>query len=540
MTGWCIAKKGYFIDELFTYGLCNSDGWRIDYYDMYEDYLDHWHDASLFHEYLTVQKDGRFDFAGVVENVSADVHPPVYFMIVHAMCSLLPDVFTKWFGLLPNIAFFVITQILIYSISVELFGKENYMALVPVVLYGFSVGAVNSVTLIRAYMMLAMLCTFQFYVHVRLWNAVRRNDKKHEHILLVVLLCSTCVGFLTQYYYVIFAFFISAAYGIIQMLRKKWKHFCKYAVAMFGGLGCTYCFFPMCYQQILGKEGINTYRGEEAIENLKNSNLGQGLRAYWTIVNDELFCGLMGYAVVLAILGFALYAFTRHYKLSFSESDGTYCIRMLKQTCGSSICININDKGLLALIAGIGCLGYTVVLSKIAAFQTDRYIFCIYPLLVLCFCGVMQALMMHFHWSRKWTVAVMLLAFLTGYSFEYTGDAICYLYETDEARYEQFDAYSDVGVVYVTEGDWSNVSNMLYLSKVESVYCVPQRNIGDLTVALDEYSKTHDEVLVIIENYKYGDQVEAILRDILNNTEFNEYEYELFIGDNVYLLKKES
>lgn len=538
LVGWCIAKKGYFIDELFTYGMCNGEQFRSDFYYMYDDYLNNWHDSSLFHEYLTVQKDGRFDFAGVVENVSADVHPPIYFMIVHAMCSLMPDVFTKWFGLLPNIAFFIITQILLYLISSELFEKEKHMALVPVILYGFSVGAINSVTLIRAYMMLAMLCTLQFYIHMRLWRALRSNDRKREGILLIVLACSTCVGFLTQYYYVIFAFFVSAAYSVIQMLRKNRKHFLKYAVAMFGGLGGAYILFPACYQQILGKEGVNTYRGEEAFENLKNSNLGKRLSAYSVIVDQELFGGLMKYAVIIGMVAAVVYVVLKCVKFTITQNEEGHLIEISKRQVNQTIGFKVTEKGLLAFIATVGCVVYTVVLSKIAAFETDRYIFCIYPLVMLCFCYIMRVLSVHFHWKSNYCIAALLVVALTGYAFAYNGDGVCYMYRDDEKRYEQFDEYSNIGVVYVTEGDWSNVSNMLYLSKVESVYCVPQRNISDLSTALDEYSSTHDEVLVIIENYQYGDRIETILRDILDTTEYNEYEFELFIDDNVYRLKK--
>ncbi len=541
LVGWGIAKKGYFIDELFTYGMSNSVGWRVEFYDMYKDYLNNWHDTSLFHEYLTVQRDGRFDFAGVVNNVSADVHPPIYFLIIHAVCSLMPDVFTKWFGILPNIVFFIITQILIYLLAVELYGNKKYSALIPGLIYGFSVGAINSVTLIRPYMILAMLCTLQFYIHVKLWNAVRQKDKKHEWMLLICLLFSTCIGFLTQYYYVIFAFFISAAYSIIQMLRKNWKHFVKYAVAMFGGLAAAYFVFPTCYQHILGQDGINTYRGEEAFNNLKNSDLAQGLSAFLQIVNEELFCGLLGYILIATLFVLALYVFRRHFQLVLSRCDDAYCIEVSKRAFGNgSICFSITDKGIFSIIAGVGCFGYTVILAKIAAFQTDRYIFCIYPLVILCFCYIIQALAKHFKWNSGLTMGLLLGIALTGYTFQYNGEAVCYLYTGDEERYARFDEFSNMGVVYVTEGDWSNVANMLYLSKVESVYCVPQRNIGDLVTVLDEYNKSHDELLVIIENYKYGDRKSEILRDIIDATEYNEYEYELFIQDDVYRLKKKA
>ena len=537
LIGWGISKKGYFIDELFTYGLSNSDGWRIDFYDMYDDYLNNWHDPSMFHDYLTVQKDGRFDFAGVVENVSADVHPPVYFMLIHAICSLMPDVFTKWFGIMPNILFFIITQCLLYILSRELFGTESYNALVPAVIYGFSIGAINSVLLIRAYMMLAMLCTLQFYIHVKLWNAVQRGNRKQEIFLLAALAGSTVLGFLTQYYYIIFAFFISAAYSVFQMLRRKWAHFARYAAAMFGGLGIAYILFPMCLQQILGKSGVNTYRGEEAFENFKNSNLWQRLGSYTAILNSELFGGLLKYAMILGVL-FIVVRFVRGH-LTFSEcskSDG-FSIEIAKRRKEntSPLTLTVRNADMLAVIAGIGIIGYTVILSKVAAFETDRYIFCIYPLIILCFCYAFAAISKRVFKSGGMAVAVMMAVLLLCDTFGYNGNGICYLYKGDEEKYNRFDEFSNTAVVYVTQGDWSNVSNMLYFTKVESVYCLPQENIGDLSAVLDEYSKTHAQVVVVIEEYVYHDQTTKILWDIIDATDYDEYQHEF---DSVYLLTK--
>ena len=119
---WCRQKEGYYVDEEFTYSLSNS------YYEPFlnftSDYFNTWHDKSYFHNALTVQPGQRMDFASVAYNQGEDVHPPLYYYIIHFLSSLKTDFFSKWIGLAPNLVFFAITLVLTFLLAREVTGDR--------------------------------------------------------------------------------------------------------------------------------------------------------------------------------------------------------------------------------------------------------------------------------------------------------------------------------------------------------------------------------------------------------------------------------
>ena len=149
MLYYCNMKKGYFVDEIWSYGLSNSY-----YHAQLEDNnsLENVKISSeLFKKYLTVDEGKNFKFGSVVNNQMHDAHPPLFYMVLHSVSSLFTGTFSKWFGLIPNIIYFVIVMFLLLKIS-QCVSDNNIFFIAVQVLYGFSIGAINSVTYIRMYM----------------------------------------------------------------------------------------------------------------------------------------------------------------------------------------------------------------------------------------------------------------------------------------------------------------------------------------------------------------------------------------------------
>lgn len=68
-------KKGYFIDEIYSWGLANS------YYKPFVasyDVFDRWVTEDVAADYMTVQKGERFAYQSVYYNQAQDVHPPFF------------------------------------------------------------------------------------------------------------------------------------------------------------------------------------------------------------------------------------------------------------------------------------------------------------------------------------------------------------------------------------------------------------------------------------------------------------------------------
>lgn len=123
---WAVRKEGFFADELYSYGLSNSDyapflSW---YYNGERAYsgtsAEHIYSREDFMSYVAVQEGQRFDYASVYYNQTQDVHPPVFYFLLHTVCSLFPGSFTKWTGLGLNFALFGGTIAALYALGMEI------------------------------------------------------------------------------------------------------------------------------------------------------------------------------------------------------------------------------------------------------------------------------------------------------------------------------------------------------------------------------------------------------------------------------------
>ena len=79
-------KKGYFVDELWGYGLANS------YYHphVYSDdaFNGEYLSPDYFKEYLEVSEEDSFKYGSVFYNQSQDAHPPLFYCVLHTISSI--------------------------------------------------------------------------------------------------------------------------------------------------------------------------------------------------------------------------------------------------------------------------------------------------------------------------------------------------------------------------------------------------------------------------------------------------------------------
>ena len=118
-------KNGTHSDEIWSYGLANSyykpfvylpDGiYQDEYRGGYEgsDITGKWIDGKVMNDYVTVQKGERFTYGSVYHNQVLDHHPPLYYSILHTICSFFPDRFSFWYAYAINRQHGIHTDILI-------------------------------------------------------------------------------------------------------------------------------------------------------------------------------------------------------------------------------------------------------------------------------------------------------------------------------------------------------------------------------------------------------------------------------------------
>lgn len=134
MLMWSLRKEGWFLDEVYSYGLSNStEGPFLT--DLHTD----WENGTVFDrdelmQYVMVAENERFDYATVYYNQTQDVHPPLYYFFLHTVCSLFPGSFTKWTGIGLNFVFLGCTLTAMYALALELL-HDSKKALFACALY---------------------------------------------------------------------------------------------------------------------------------------------------------------------------------------------------------------------------------------------------------------------------------------------------------------------------------------------------------------------------------------------------------------------
>ena len=166
---------GWHSDEIWSYGLANS------YYDPYiymtpeQDYyknVDEWITGDTFRDYLTVDENHRFAYGSVTYNMKHDMHPPLFFWLLHTICSFFPGQFSRWYGYSINFVAFIFIQIYLYLLAKKLL-KDDLAALVVVFLFGFSNMALNNILFVRQYSLVTLFGLMMMYYHVKLLESVK-------------------------------------------------------------------------------------------------------------------------------------------------------------------------------------------------------------------------------------------------------------------------------------------------------------------------------------------------------------------------------
>ena len=207
-------------------------------------------------QYLTIQKEDIFSYVQVIWNQSRDVHPPLFYILVHLVSSFFIGTFSKYIIFLINIIFYILTCIYIYKIF-KLYNKEK-AGIISVIFYGLSIGAISTVMFQRMYMMMTFFVILYTYICIKI---SRKGMQKKEMTKLSIC---TILGFLTQYYFCLFALVIFLILLMhLKGKRKKWI-WENIKLAMLG-----VAIFPASiYHIFFSYRGINNFQ-EGYFERLK-------------------------------------------------------------------------------------------------------------------------------------------------------------------------------------------------------------------------------------------------------------------------------
>ena len=344
---FCVKKTGMFIDEIYSYGLANG------YYTPFlKDVLggnavEKVLTREMIFDYLTVGEEG-LDLVSVYYNQTQDVHPPLFYWLLHLVSRLTPGRFTKWTGLALNLVIYCATLCLLYKISRKLMGSDVIGAAV-VLFYGLSRGGLSTMLMIRMYALLTLLTVLMVYWLIRLMET-------DQPIYIAAVSITIFLGLMTQYYFVFYAFFLCAGYVIRCLFLRKPVKALQFSVAALSGVVMFVLVYPACIDHLLSDRLVS---GTSAVENLSTLSMyAERLRCFDGYVKEGMPVCLAGVALGMAVF---LVRFRRLME------------QLEKESC-------FLQRVLLILMTGLPAF---LIAALAAPVEADRYIYNLYPLVAL-------------------------------------------------------------------------------------------------------------------------------------------------------------
>lgn len=387
-------KEGYHSDEVYTYGTANSiegsflsSKGRQDYTSRYNS---EWISGKLFNDYLCANQETRFRYDYIIHNES-DIHVPLYFVILHTICSFFPDTFSWWYGFSINLISFIVCLVFLFLLVREI-TQDSFMALLVCFFYGFSQAAVNTHIYIRMYALETCLGVISGYAHAKLYN----NSDKFKKILPFIFI-STFLGGMSHLYFWIFEGILSACFWLYFLLKKKYKQMFSYAATQILTVIIFLCIHPYILAEFFDVRGRKM-----------GSTITYG--GFWfefrTLVSD-MFRELLGIKVSTAptyffihlaeIVILVLVIMIPTVFLFRKEIRKCNLISKIKSTV-EKIIIYFKKKNIFLYISvALAVAGYfsavaaTALVFGMGIFAT-RYIFILYPYIVICLAEIIQIL----------------------------------------------------------------------------------------------------------------------------------------------------
>lgn len=544
-------KTGFHSDEMYSFGLSNSHHNPFLSYDKYisdtnKQYInvEKWVSGDIFKNYIEVDNNERFDYENVWYNQSYDRHPPLFYLTLHTVCSFFPESFSAYYGLSVTIICFIVAEIFLYLLAKNIL-KSRWLAIIPMLCYGFSVGAVDTFIYIRMYSMVTMWVIILAYVH----SLISKDDKfSIKHLISAAIV--VMLGALTQHEFTIVAFVFAICFCIIFLLRKQIKGLLAYGTAMLSGILLACVIFPPLLSQIFGESGKGTfdYFGTQFRYSIEYF-LIRVLGLPYLSPGDLLFIKNMIIMVLLLIIIFSfpiLFLFRNNSKIlaikSYIIKNFALTAKRIKNTTPQKIAVRIMKTSsvcIAMLLSGLTICAFTAYsMTFFTTGYCDRYIMITYPLFYMSVFAFINWLIGKIHFKnickyKKQITSIIFLALLTNnlltvecnYLFpqsndnnisikELSSDSNFIIFDSDEWREVCFSSEMlNIDSLYYTtyqtfEKNAQNLSdlssdNPIYLLMMDTQSIVYKRHINALNQLLDNSCEITNENVLSTLNAKY-------------------------------------
>lgn len=361
--GFSLTKTGLFQDESYTYFLANGSylyGAPAD--GMYEN-------GEPFYSALVHTHPFDVDFAKLYGNQRDDNHPPLFYFFFSLAYSLVPGSLSPLIGCVLNTLFMMLCTPLIYVLARTL-SLRQIPALALCLLWALSPAMVNTAIFLRMYALQAVTFLLSAIFALRFLQAQRLHPG-----VCVALFAATLAGFLTQYFYVFFAFALYLLVGLVLLLRRRFAHAGIFAGLCMGGIGAGIAVFPPSLMHLTG-----SMRGQQALERAAS---GDDFASYlvrdWQLLDQAVFGGLL-VLVLLLLLVCALVLLVLRTRRARADGGAT---------AGAGQ--RIWWQGLL--IVALTAVFFVTMIARVAPYASIRYLLGLQPVLLFVVFAALAALL---------------------------------------------------------------------------------------------------------------------------------------------------
>jgi len=483
----CANKCGMHEDEYYSFYSSNrTDGlWLTETVNK----------QSFLNELEVLEGEG-FNFGLVKEVQSWDVHPPLYYFVLHFVCSLSWGKFSMWQGLIINLVCFVLALVLMKCLGTKLVKIcvnrkddecksaciEDYVITFVCLCFGLSSAALTAVVFIRMYMLLTVFVLLITLLHVYGYELISREEKELSLSFYIFLGIITFLGFMTHYYFFIWIFFLAAGFNIWDFIRREKKKLIgliRYGITEIITVIVAYLFYPAWPAQMFKGQ-----RGAQATGNFFDiSNTWERICFFAEKVNRIGF-GKMGFLLFFILI------------LSIVFS----CVVKKQKPKAFSLCIIISAALLL----------YFLTISKTALMLGDSSIRYQMPVLAIAYLIVaifiMQSIETCSSDDKKLNIIIYSLCFICGVLLlisNIKGDIdgnISFLFPQEKENMAQIKEHENAKAIYLYQEsqEWCVWAQAAEIMEYDEVCFINSSSIEDYSRDTEELK--NDEIILFVDS----------------------------------------
>lgn len=444
-------KREYlFCDEVYSYGLANSTEHTFLHPRENDEPLEDWVSGSYFTDYMNYN-DSSFNYKAAYVNQANDVHPPLYYMLLHTVCYFFKGAgYSVVPGLVLNLVLLIFVGLLLLYVASNLL-RDKWYGLIATLFWGLSSVGISSCMLIRMYLLQTLEVLLLTAVHIYILK--HRDRMTIPYFILLAL--AVMLGGLTHYYFYFYAAGLGICVCIYLLFTRQTKQMFAYGLSLVAGLVAAVAVFPATRDHIFG------YRGSYATSNLVGVNISKFL-SYIKYVNKAYFAGLIPLFVLAVFAILVWYIVTRFVEVRLSvtrDGDNRLFYRLTTERRDVNTCRAgyVDKQSLLfvAVVIGDAVLGFVGVQGS--ELVSARYIYSALPIfgVFVVWCVIKAASVFTKKYAVCWVAAICV--FLCAGSIKVNG--IDWMYESYSRQSEYVEEMKGQDCVILThgKGKWNNI-----------------------------------------------------------------------------------